>query len=315
MKVKNKIVIGLLGILLVMLTAVKIFAQERDIRGSKDHPIISRYPGSVIIQYRQREFDEYTLLLGPIMNKKPTKFKKLEGRVTNITYKAPKERSPLEVWKNYEEAIKKADFEILYMGKGEDIFDYPYVIIYKLHGLSAVYFGGRMKKDYRYLSAKIPNEETYLSLLVGTDDWGRPLIQLDIIEGKEMERGLITAQNIAGEIERKGHISIYGIYFDFDKADIKPESEPTIKEIAKFLKDNPDINLFIVGHTDNIGEFEYNMDLSRRRAEAVVKMLISKYGIDAKRLHPIGVGPICPVASNKTEEGRAKNRRVELVEK
>lgn len=129
-----------------------------------------------------------------------------------------------------------------------------------------------------------------------------------------MEKGLIKAEDIYRTIKNEGKVAIYGIYFDFDKADIKPESKPTIEEIAKFLKEHPEIKLYIVGHTDNVGKLEYNMELSKRRAEAVVKELVEKYGIKSDRLKAFGVGPLAPVAPNSTEEGRAKNRRVELVE-
>jgi len=115
-------------------------------------------------------------------------------------------------------------------------------------------------------------------------------------------------------IQTTGHASIYGIYFDFNKADIKPESEPALKKIARLLRQNPDLKLYVVGHTDSAGRLEYNMKLSKARANAVMNELTTKYKISAGRLKAYGVGPLAPVASNKTDEGRAKNRRVELVE-
>lgn len=124
----------------------------------------------------------------------------------------------------------------------------------------------------------------------------------------------VNAEALAEDITRTGHVAIYGIHFDTGKADVKPESEPTLKEIANLLQQNPKLNLYVVGHTDNVGTVTSNMELSKHRAEAVVKMLVGKLGVDAKRLIGYGVGPLSPVASNKTEEGRAKNRRVELVE-
>ena len=116
------------------------------------------------------------------------------------------------------------------------------------------------------------------------------------------------------DIARAGRVAIYGIYFDFGKAEVKPESDPVLKEIAKLLQQNPTLQLHVVGHTDNVGDLTYNMKLSQDRADAAVKELVSKHGVDAKRLKAHGVGPLAPVASNKTEEGRTKNRRVELVE-
>jgi len=119
---------------------------------------------------------------------------------------------------------------------------------------------------------------------------------------------------MANSIETTGRIALYGIYFDFNKADIKPESAPTLEQIAKLLKSMPDSRLLVVGHTDNVGGFEFNQNLSRQRAAAVVKALSTDYGIAASRLTPMGAAFIAPVATNRTEEGRAKNRRVELVE-
>ena len=95
----------------------------------------------------------------------------------------------------------------------------------------------------------------------------------------------------------------------------KPESDPTLKEISKLLSENPRLNLYVVGHTDNVGDYNYNMKLSQARADAVVKTLVSKYNVDKKRLTPAGVGPLSPVTTNDTEEGKAKNRRVELIKK
>jgi len=141
-------------------------------------------------------------------------------------------------------------------------------------------------------------------------------VVLDVIITKKRENKMVQvkADEMKSKIDKEGKIALYGIYFDTDKAIIKPKSEPTIKEIAKLLKDNPKLKLLIVGHTDNQGTFVYNKGLSQRRAKAVVKELVSKYGINANRLHPVGVSYAAPVATNNTEEGRAKNRRVELVE-
>ncbi len=122
------------------------------------------------------------------------------------------------------------------------------------------------------------------------------------------------AKSLMSDIQIKGSASVYGIYFDFNKADIKPESEPAIREIARLLQENKELKLYVVGHTDNIGTIDYNMMLSKARADAVMNELTTKYKISSTRLKAFGVGSLAPVASNKTEEGRAKNRRVELVE-
>lgn len=112
-----------------------------------------------------------------------------------------------------------------------------------------------------------------------------------------------------------GHMALYEIYFDTGKSEIKAESEKAIGTVAEFLKENPELNVFIVGHTDNVGDYAMNQKLSKTRGESVKNYLVSKYGISATRLSGDGAGPICPVTSNDSEEGRALNRRVEIVKK
>ena len=126
---------------------------------------------------------------------------------------------------------------------------------------------------------------------------------------------VVNAQAMLNDINSRGGVALYGIYFDFDKSDVKPESDPALKEITKLLSENPSLNLYVVGHTDNVGDFDYNMKLSQARAEAVVKTLIKNYKVERNRLTAAGVGPLSPVTSNDTEEGRAQNRRVELIKK
>jgi outer membrane protein OmpA-like peptidoglycan-associated protein len=118
---------------------------------------------------------------------------------------------------------------------------------------------------------------------------------------------------MATDIAATGRVALYGLYFDTDKAELKPESSPSLAEIGKLLKAQPDLKVYIVGHTDNVGGFDYNMGLSQRRAASVVDRLVQAYGIAPARLKPVGAGRIAPVASNDDEAGRGKNRRVEIV--
>ena len=145
-------------------------------------------------------------------------------------------------------------------------------------------------------------------------EWG-PAMRLYVIEEKPLEVQLqvVGAEEISRQIEQEGHIALYGIRFDFDSDRLRPESQETLAEIARFLRSHPEAKLYVVGHTDNVGSYEYNLDLSRRRALSVVRALVERHGIASERLRAVGVGPVAPVASNATEEGRAKNRRVELV--
>jgi OOP family OmpA-OmpF porin len=110
-----------------------------------------------------------------------------------------------------------------------------------------------------------------------------------------------------------GHAEVPGIFFDFNKWEVKPESKPALDEVAKMLKANPSMKVWVVGHTDSVGTLEANGKLSEARAAAVAKILVTDYGINAARLRGMGVGPLTPVARNDTEEGKTRNRRVELV--
>ncbi len=285
-------------------------AQEQDVEGSKDHPLISRYPGSVIVSYNQREFDEYDLPVGATGPDKVLKTQHLEGKLTIIGYSYSKQRSTLEVLRNYQSALQRAGFQELYKcienecGSG-DPWPGPG---------DPKHLGQWRGWHNRYLSAKLARPEGDVWVGLNIYEMG-PTLHLAVVELKPMESGLVTvdAASLAGDITRTGHASVYGIYFDTGKADVKPESDAALKEIAKLLQQDANLKLYVVGHTDNQGGLEMNMDLSRRRGDAVVKVLTAKYGVAAERLRAAGDGPTAPVASNDTEEGRAKNRRVELV--
>jgi len=318
MRSKNRRILWLVGMFMLVTTSIA-FAQEEDREGSKDHPLISRYPGSSISYYDVKKFDEYVLPLGKFEKEKLTKSQKLEGKVTQITYRAPEDRSILEIYRNYELSLKKAGFETLFAATRRELGNGWQDAFAAAISRSTEYLGAFLGGEGRYLSAKLtrPEGDVYVALYVALGWYSHATVQLDVIEVKPMETGLVTvnAEVLAEDIARTGHVAIYGIYFDTGKADVKPDSELALNEIAKLLQQNHKLNLYVVGHTDNVGTLNSNMELSKLRAEAVVKALISRHGIDSKRLHPVGVGPLAPVASNKTEEGRAKNRRVELVER
>lgn len=134
-----------------------------------------------------------------------------------------------------------------------------------------------------------------------------------IVETKPFKQtaSLIKAEEIRKELDSKGHIALY-INFDTDKASIKPESKPAIDEIQKLLSGDPALKVVIEGHTDNSGRPDHNKKLSEERAQSV-KASLAANGIDAGRLQAKGLGQDKPIADNTTEDGKAKNRRVEIV--
>jgi len=305
---RSMVVIGLFVGLLVPILG----AQAQDHEGCKDHPLISRYPGSTLTDCLQKDFDQFNLPVGKNAEGKFLKTEPLEGKITAIQYEAPQGRSVLEVFRNYQSALSKAGFQtILSCVTHQPCWD-------DLMQVGALYNGGWEHwgySDLHYVSAKLARRQgdAYVSLFVGNEP---AEVLLYVVETKPMESGLITvnAAALQGGLAQVGHVEVPGIFFDFGKSDVKPESKPAFDEVAKMLKANPSMRVWVVGHTDNVGTLDANMKLSEARAASVAKALVTNYGINTARLKGCGAGPLAPVASNKTEEGRAKNRRVELVE-
>lgn len=315
--------------IVLVLTAVSIAtpAWAQDAPGSQDHPLVSRYTGSTLVAYDVKDYDAFTLALGPekmVAGKRTAeKTESLEGKVTRMIYVGPEGRSALEVFRNYEAAFRKAGFEVLYScsTNAECGRNFRAVVYPPGRQMQTVRAGaGALStniRDVHYLAARKKNgQAVYVSLLVALHNARKdPNVLLEIVEPTAMDDDMVTvnAAAMAESLESTGHIALYGIHFDTDSANIKPESRAALKEIAALLQETPSLSLLVVGHTDNQGGYDYNMELSQRRAAAVVKALGSDFGVGASRLRAAGVGYLAPVASNETEEGRSKNRRVELV--
>lgn len=274
---------GTISLFFILFMTPYIFAQE-DREGCKDHPMFTRMNNFYIRWCKEEKFDAVDF--------RDQKGKKItvEGRSYEIAYAIKEGFTPpsaLEVLRNYENAIKGI-------------------------GGVKVYQEGKYEIWLKLDKAG----KTFWAYIDSWDGGGKgETYRIKIVEKEAMAQEVVAdAKSLLSDIQTKGSASVYGIYFDFDKADIKPESEPAIKEIAKLLQENKGLKLYVVGHTDNVGGLDYNMKLSKARADAVMKELVTKYRIAPDRLKAFGVGSLAPVASNKTEEGRAKNRRVELVE-
>lgn len=276
---KDKNPIALCVLCLSFLAANFIFAEE-DVPGSKDHPLLTRMSNFYIQDYEVKEFDQMDFVDDQGNHTDVEGKRYYISHYINSDAQAPSE---IQILRNFINAIQKIG--------GIKIYDDRYDAYLKIEKAGLV---------------------TWIHVSTWNDGEG---YDLNITEEKKMVQEIIAdAKSMAQDISTTGKVAVYGIYFDFNKADVKPESEPVLKEIVNLLKQNAKLNLYIVGHTDNVGSLTANMDLSQRRAEAVLQVLVSKHGVDAKRLKSQGVGPLCPVVPNKTEEGRAKNRRVELVE-
>ncbi|WP_417445529.1 DUF4892 domain-containing protein [Kangiella sp.] len=312
-------------------------AISADIEGAKDHPLTGRFEGSDIIKYSYTDFDEYSFIVEPLTSNNKAEhaqhMDRKEGKLTRITYRAPAGASSLAVFRAYQEVLSENNFETIFEcngNSGEDScsekgsgnnFKYaaPGYSVFNL------LFGNAQNDQTRYLVAKKsrPEGNAYVILHViqngrtnSVENSERVFAQLDVVEEKAQESKvvMIKASEMAEQIGQTGKVALYGLFFDTNKATIKSDSKPTLDEIGKLLKENPDLKLLVVGHTDNQGDFDYNIELSKSRAESVKQALIDDYGIVAARLKSWGVGYTAPVATNNSDQGRAKNRRVELVE-
>ena len=304
-----------------------------DVPGSKDSPLLKRYEGSEIIGYDYRDFGQFHLVSGPLKgyDLPPDPATKVTGKHTRILYVAPPERSALEVFRNYAQELEQSGYETVFTcsegecGKPNALARTLYSQDKQLKNkgqISQYAFSSPVEPQFLAAILSRPEGDVHVSVYVATETYKnfpetaqRALVLLDLVETAPMESKMVTvdADAMAKSIATQGTIALYGIYFDTDKADLKPESAPTLEEIAKLLQGETGLKLYVVGHTDGVGGLDYNMDLSRRRAQSVVQELVGKYAVAGSRLKSAGVGFLAPVGSNEDEEGRAKNRRVELV--
>jgi outer membrane protein OmpA-like peptidoglycan-associated protein len=296
---------------LAVLVPALAAAQPRDVAGAKDYAGIGRFKGSVATGYDAKGFDAVRLQAAPFRDGKPTDARRLEGRVTRIAYRTGKGPSMLEVARNFENQLAKAGFATLLSCETDACGGIPFVEAVDalpipmmwIDGFNYRYYAGRKAQDGR---------ETYVSVVVSMNN-DDITTQLTAVELGALENKMVDAAAMAKGLGENGRIALYGIYFDTDKVVVKPESRPTLDQIAKLLASQPKLNVFIVGHTDSQGTHGYNMTLSRRRAESVAATLVQNYKIAISRLSAAGVGFLAPVRSNATEDGRTLNRRVELV--
>ncbi len=323
--------VSLTFLLLLQLIAIPGIGQT-DKTGCKDHPLITRFPQSQIKWCETQNFSAYHVAVGKVSGyRKIDKWIDLEGKVTRLYYEYQGAATMSEVYQNYRNAIQRAGFTSLAQGfkpqrnvskevGGSGWIATAYIKnpvptnsgVMLFHGTSSA--GGK-----GYIAAKLERAAgtVYVVVAVYQHTSTEVVALVDIIEEDALEDGKIEVDPdyIARQIEQFGTVSLYGIYFDFDKASIQRESEPALLAVAKYLQGNPSINLYIIGHTDMKGNLPYNLALSEKRAQAVVDALVNQHQIKRDRLQGKGVGPLAPKSTNRTEEGRKLNRRVELVEK
>ncbi len=318
-------------------------APKADVPGSRDHPVLQRFAGSLLVGYAQQDWDQRQFPDARGAAKDDNRFVNplsIEGKVTRLFYLAPLGKSPLEVFRNYQQALQAAGFKTTWTCENE------------AQGCARAYFaldGYERAKGMRWAEGNLPgvdaeyrdsswNLEMALSfeqgrMLVGSlasggrslqlllytsaaenAHTGRAATYIEIVEPKAMPTGQVTvdAKALGQGLQSEGKIALYGLFFDTGKTEVKLESNAQLEQMVTMLKAQPALKVLIVGHTDNVGSVDANLALSLGRAQAVVAALTQR-GIAAHRLQARGVANFSPLASNAAEDGRARNRRVEMV--
>jgi OmpA-OmpF porin, OOP family len=307
------------------LLAANTHAAE-DVAGSGDHPLVERVAGSYIATFERTDYDEVRFPAGPLVdNDEYESIEVREGEHLSLSYFFEDEdTSTLRVFRNYEQALAEAGFDILYSDSGDelgwrqgrgfaggsDLFRRP-----DRHCCRPQTSGD---VGMRYLLAEHAGQGVTVSMLTYDASFNLGTVALvDIVTAEEMEVGMDHAPLSADEMEaglvEDGRVAIHNILFAFDSDEILPESAESLATIAGLLDDQAGLRLLVVGHTDYVGDFDYNLRLSMERATAVVDYLAVEHGIARDRLQAAGAGMMAPITTNSTDEGRALNRRVELV--
>lgn len=263
-----------------VLSALPLRAEDAE--GCKDSPLFTRMPGSELNGCDKKDFDEVELTVavkdGAFVSRK------FEGQIQTLQYTVPEGKSELQILRNYEAAFRKAGFESKLL---ED------------ESTAKTLTAHRTGKDELWLEMKVAGGALYTT----------------IVRPKAMEQEVSAdASALLDELNKSGHVAVYGINFATGKAEITPESDKVLGQVRQLLQDNAELKLRIEGHTDNQGARKANLELSKKRA-AAVKAWLAAHGVDAGRLTTDGFGDARPLAENSTDEGRAKNRRVELVKR
>lgn len=267
-------------ILLIICSLHSLKAQTN--AACENHPLFNKMPQHSISRCEERDFDEMDIRFA---DKNSYTTGKKSGRYLTVAYvfdgEWEKRPSDAQILQNYIAATTNAGGKVLYKSQ-----------------------------SYAYLSLKKSGNQFWVEVL--TDGSGTYYVT-SIQEAVMKQDIVVSAEQIKKDISTEGKAIFYGIYFDSGKSTIKAESAEAIAEIAKYLTANAAVNVYIVGHTDNTGTHESNMSLSTERARAVVDLLVQKHQISSARLQAAGVGPLAPITTNKTEEGKSKNRRVEMI--
>jgi outer membrane protein OmpA-like peptidoglycan-associated protein len=310
-------------LLILFITPHEILLAQQDVDGSGDHPLIERVAGSYIFTYQTSEYERIEIPTGPATNDGFESIDTMEGEYFEYTYRfEDKDVSTMRVKASYRDMLEENGFDILFAGSEDELgfrdgagllmqgdYDRP-----DRRCCSADRNG-----DIRYLAAKSGDGNVLMSLVTFKAQLGMGTVALvDVVQAEAMETSMdhqpLSSEEMSSGIEEHGRIAVQNILFETDSDEILPESADALGTIAKLMNDEPEMTLLVVGHTDNTGNFDYNVSLSMDRASSVVSYLVDEMNISDDRLQAAGAGMMAPTTTNRTEEGRSLNRRVELVE-
>ncbi|MEP1766613.1 MAG: OmpA family protein [Sulfitobacter sp.] len=299
---------------------------QQDVAGSRDHPLLSRYPDFSIVKYSSVAFDKADIMVGPAYvdsnGNRQLELKSVEGAVTNIKYiSANSDVSTYALFSNYAKAFEGLGADVLFSCQGSEDCGMEGVFINNMINDQAAAFRGvlvDLPDDFAILTGVVSAGDRLAHIMValGTHaGTGRRYVNQSITTSAILgddQLGIGNLEDLTQALDDNGSVVLEGVLFDFDTATLKPESGDVLDILQQYMEAAPDVAVFIVGHSDNIGVYDYNVALSRERAEAVVTNLVGR-GVRLSRMSAIGIGPVSPVARNDTTAGQALNRRVEMV--
>ncbi len=245
--------------------------------------------------------------------KKQIKKIKAEGKSALLFYKLNQQVSDLALIRNVQNSLKKSGFELKALLDEEEIAPVKDELQSVTIGIQNILV--LLTPSYLYMTRQTPMGIQHVSVLISSINNDHYIYYSILEEGQQKFVPLkVSDADMKAGLDANGKMEIYGVYFDVAQVVVKPESKEALDNIAALLQNNKSLKLYIVGHTDSTGDLAANMALSQRRAQAVLSKLVDDYAIDKSRLSAYGVGPLSPLSTNLSEFGRAKNRRVELVQ-
>ncbi len=320
-----------------LLTGALILAAPEGVRADdpQPHPLVPLAPDAEITDSEFVDFVELAFPSGPFEDRDPTAVLEKQGAHLRQEYRIDgTEIATVRLYQSYLKYFEGQGFELVFHGMDDELRDEGSARRFLRDGLDAS--ASRRSDAYGYILARSPSDDHVVAMSF-YDRRGDRRIQVDVLEMEEMETFDLFAEEAAPEEEaeaqeeefvpstqdaaalesglvEEGRVVVDAILFAFDDDEILPESADALETVAGLMEDNAELDLLVVGHTDGVGSFDYNLRLSLDRAQSVVAWLSDEHGIAEGRLRPAGAGPMSPITTNRNEDGRAQNRRVELVE-